>query len=106
MIDAEAEEQDPAYFRWKQYRRTPILIHPTTCIVIQLFTGDDNMADLWTTDTESTEHPDAVYDRAAEQFIAQLEGNDCIAFHQALVRASQKRIDEWAERCKQIETKP
>lgn len=82
-----------------EYHRTPIQIHNSACILVRLFTGFDRLEDLWTMDIGNPIDPTAIYDQAAEQFIKQLEGRDCIAFHQALIRACQKRVDEWKEQC-------
>lgn len=82
-----------------EYARTPIQIHSSACILIRLFTGFERFEDCWTVDIGNPADHRDVYDYAAEQFIKQLEGHDCIAFHQALIRACQKRVDEWKERC-------
>jgi hypothetical protein len=83
-----------------EYRRHPIEIGEGTVIVVRLFTGFSRLDDLWMTDVPNHYQTHyEVYDEAAEQFIKQLEGHDCIAFHQALIRACQKRVDEWAARC-------
>ena len=81
--------QDDEWRKMREYRRTPIQIHNSAVILVRIFTGYDHFTDLWTDDIEHPVDHHDIYDGAAEQFVKQLEGHDCIAFHQALVKACQ-----------------
>ena len=63
------------------YNRTPILLNHNAIALIHIFTKYDELEDMWLTDIE--EYMDKNYDgyeHAAQQFVAQLEGQWCRKF--------------------------
>lgn len=87
-----------------EYERHPIRIHNSAVMLVRIFTGFDHLDDSWTWDLEKD--PNAMYTQAAAQFIAQLEGHDCPAFHMALIAACQKQLDEWRARASEPQEPP
>jgi hypothetical protein len=91
----------PSENPFEVYEREPVLISPHTVVLLQIFTGHGHFKDLWSWDYIQEAHftstPD-FYERAAKQFVIQLEGHGCIAFYEALRDELQKHIDEHVAR--------
>ena len=80
----------------KGYKRKPIVLNHDTIILLQLFKRREHIVeDLWIGDyiTEEKPYRDN-YERAAEQFFKQLEGEECGAFVMALIKECFKSLKE------------
>jgi hypothetical protein len=66
---------------WKNYERHPIVLNKNTVMLIELFERYDRIEDFWKHDVVATwSNPQ----KAAVQFMLQLEGQECDAFLIAL----------------------
>lgn len=82
---------------FRVYERFPIRIAAHTAIMLTLFKAEpSHWSDIWMWDNSDTQRSHyEIYERAAKQFSAQLEGHDCIAFWQALQAEAARHIEAW-----------
>lgn len=87
--------------KWRCYDRMPFQISAHACIQIVLWKRNvGGLEDIWLHDHNDLQRASwEMYQRAADQFHKQLEGQDCIAFWQALRDEANKVIEAW-ERAK------
>lgn len=79
------------------YKRHPIWINPHAIALLQIFKLKDNFNDVWLLDNVPyMDHIHAdMHKEAAEQFLKQLEGQECAAFLIALKKEITKRLMEY-----------
>ena len=77
-------------------KRTPIVINNHAVAVVHIFTRHDHFEDMWMSEIEDCEiETYGQQEKAAEQFIAQLEDQWSITCMKALRDAADKRIIEF-----------
>lgn len=87
--------------KWGHTERHPICLNAHTVMLIQLFTRQDSLQDAWTWDILQKMHYEQ-HAKAATQFMAQLQGHDCMAFLIALREVLDKEIKDWETRTGQV----
>jgi len=79
--------------RNKEIRRAPIVLNKNTVALIHIFEKYDDLEDMWMHDLDKymienyEEH-----EKAAKQFISQLEGHYCVLFMENLIKEAFKAI--------------
>lgn len=85
----------------KKVIRKPIQLSPHAVAIMHIFKRRDLWEDMWMTDVDCyNEDRWDLPENAANQFMDQLDGMECMAFIIALRDRCQKEIDEWEERKK------
>ena len=85
---SDESKKDPEF---DKIERKPILLNSHTVMLIQLFHAKDTLVDSWMWDWIDAQEEQ---ESAAEQFIAQLEGNESGAFLMALRRVITKSLEQ------------
>ena len=85
---------------FKEYKRKCILLNNNTAMLIHILSASD--MDLETIMIDEMveggiESKTDVYKEAAEQFINQLEENECLYFIEALKKKCEEYIKRWSE---------